>query len=439
MKAGGRPFPVPALLLLLGAAAWTAPWSGPWSAAALPLLALLALGGCLYFGFLPARGWWGGSLWMGLVALYAWNASHEWIDGRGLVPTSPIRGWPASAFPEGTWETFRLGLAAFAAFALASGLTRRQLRGWQWIAVVAGAAMALAVLAQRLEPNRGSIYERTGIFVNENHFAVYSNLLLPVVLGMSLRARLQAAQEGKPTSPAGLLLLAAALMGAAVVLSRSRAGVLVMAWLVADHVWRAHRTFRQYPFAGMPVSGWVRGAGALAVAASIGFAVQAFGREWGQAGVVAREWAYRAGILNDAFAAFRERPAWGIGPGTFSAVFPYYQSAALEGRTLLHAHCEPVQFLVEYGWAGTLVVLVAVALLLGVRRSVRAGPDEIPPFADLERKAFRSGLVACGLHCMVDFPLRIPLIALVAAAWVGVWAGTRPATPEVPADVDGRN
>ena len=439
MKAGGRPFPVPALLLLLGAAAWTASWPDPWSAAALSLLALAALGGCLYFGFLPARGWWGGGLWMGLVALYAWNASHEWIDGRGLVPTSPIRGFPASAFPEGTWATFGLGLAAFAVFALASGLSRRQLRGVQWIAVTAGAAMALAVLAQRLEPNRLSIYERTGIFVNANHFAVYSNLLLPVVLGMAARARLRAAQEGKPSSPAGLFLLVAALMAAAVVLCRSRAGVLVMAGLVAEHAWRCHRIFRHYPFAGMPAPGWIRAAGALAVAAAIGFAVQAFGREWRPGGVVAREWAYRAGILNDALTAFRERPAWGIGPGTFSAVFPYYQSAAFEGQTLLHAHCEPVQFLVEYGWAGTLVVLAAVALLLGVRRGGRDGPDVIPPFADLERKAFRSGLVACGLHGLVDFPLRIPLIALIAAAWAGVWAGTRPATREDPADADGRN
>ena len=56
--------------------------------------------------------------------------------------------------------------------------------------------------------------------------------------------------------------------------------------------------------------------------------------------------------------------------------------------------------------------------------------SEIPPFADLERRAFGFGLIACGLHCLIDFPLRIPLIALLAATWAGVWVGTSPQRTE---------
>lgn len=426
MKASGVPFPLVFLLLLLGAAAGNVPLPAPGKGWLLPALALLALANGLRIGGLPARIWMAGGGLLGLIALYAWNASHGWIDGRGLVPLEPLRGWPASAYPEGTWETFRLALALFAAFVLGFRLTRRQIRGWQGIAAVAAVAMALVVLMQRLEPNRWSIYEYTGIFVNENHFAVFSNLLLPGVLVMASRARFRAVQEGRPSSPAGLYLLAAALMAAAVVLCRSRAGVAVMALLVAAHVWLHHRTIREYPFAGVPASAWLKGMGGLSIAVAAGFAVRAFWREWHRIEVLGQEWSFRSGILKDALAAWREHLAWGIGPGTFSVVFPYYQSPAFAGKTILHAHCEPIQFLVEFGVAGSLAVVAWLALALSARKAAPSDPAEIPPFAELERRAFGFGLLGCGLHCAIDFPLRIPLIALLAAAWAGVWAGTQP-------------
>ena len=431
MKARGSPFPLVMLLLMLGVAAWKDPLSAPWKIWALPGLALLSLAGGQLAGGLPARIWTAGGLWLGLIALYAWNASHGWIDGRGLVPLEHLRGWPASAFPEGTWNTFRLALALFAAFALGFRLSRRQIRGMQGIAVAAAIAMALVVLMQRLEPNPFHVYEYTGLFVNENHFAVFSNLLFPVVLVMASRARFRAVQDGRPSSPAGLFLLAAALMAAAVVLCRSRAGVAVMALLVAAHVGLCRRTIREYPFAGVPLSSWLKGMGGVSIAVAAGFAVRAFWREWRQIEVIGQEWAFRSGILKDALAAWRDHPAWGIGPGTFSAAFPYYQSAAFEGRSILHAHCEPIQFLVEFGVAGALIVLAAVALAFSARGPSPAGAaGEIPPFADLERRAFGFGLIACGLHSLIDFPLRIPLIALLAATWAGIWVGTAPLRKE---------
>jgi hypothetical protein len=34
-------------------------------------------------------------------------------------------------------------------------------------------------------------------------------------------------------------------------------------------------------------------------------------------------------------------------------------------------------------------------------------------------------LLACALHAMIDFPLRNPWIGMLAAAWAGIWAGSR--------------
>jgi hypothetical protein len=270
------------------------------------------------------------------------------------------------------------------------------------------------------------LFERTGIFVNENHFAVFINLLLPVVLAMAARARFLAVQEGRPSSPAGLLLLAAMLMGAAVVACRSRAGVAVMALLVVAHVCLRNRLVRQYPFAGVPVSPVARRLGVLAILVVALLAALAFAREWRQWGDIQNEWVFRSTILKDSLAAWRDHRFWGTGPGTFSAAYPYFQSALLQGRTLLHAHCEPVQFLSEFGLAGGLWVGLAAGLACSGRNRAAPVHGQIPPFAGLERNAFALGLAACALHAMIDFPLRIPLLALLAAAWAGVWAGHRP-------------
>ena len=424
-------FPVPALLLLLfAAAAWPWPLPRPWAAGLLPGFALVGL---IAVRRMPLRIWIGGVCILGLIALYALNPTHRWSQGVGLLPVAHLRWLPGSADPQGTGQTLGLAAATWVAFALAFQVPARQIRWLQGIALVAGVGMALAVLFQRLGPDPTRIREYTGIFVNENHFAVFSNLLLPVVLVMASRARFRAVQEGQPSSPAGLYLLAAFLMAAAVVICRSRAGVAVLALLVAAHVGLCRRTVRDYPFVGIPVSAWLRGLGWLSIAAAAGFAVHAFGREWQKLAAIGQEWAFRSGILKDALAAWREQPIWGTGPGSFTTVFPYYQSETFAGKTILHAHCEPVQFLMEYGMVGVLVAVAAAVLLFSARAAKSASSDEIPPFADLERRAFGFGLLACVLHSLIDFPLRIPLIALIAAVWAGLWTGTRPAPEKVSA------
>ena len=169
-------------------------------------------------------------------------------------------------------------------------------------------------------------------------------------------------------------------------------------------------------------------AGAAIVAAA-SFAVLAFVCEWPHLGAIRGEAAFRFGILKDALAAWQAHIAWGIGPGAFSAVFPYYQSAVYQNHSILHAHCEPIQFVVEFGLAGGLWVLLAAGLAFSARNATRVPTGAVPPFAELERRAFALGLLACLGHSLIDFPLRIPLIAVMAAAWAGIWTGgrTRPA------------
>lgn len=424
MKALRSFLPPLVLVLLFGVAAGTPLLPKTWSGWVLPGFAGLSL--LVVARDLPIRLWVAGGAILGLIGIYALNPTHQWSEGVGLLPLdSHIRGLPGSAFAGGSWVAFGLALALLAAFALAFQLSEGQVRGVQLAALIGGAAMALMVLGQRLEPRPFPVFERTGIFVNENHFAVFSNLILPVVLALAARAHFRAVRTGRPSSPAGLFLLVAILMGAAVVMCRSRAGAAVMALVVAAHVGLVAGLRRQYPFLGGGAARWMKAAGGMALALAMTLAIMAFAREWKHLGDIRGEWEFRSGIVKDTVGMWRDHQVWGTGPGTYEVAFPYYQSAGFEGRLIRHAHCEPIQFLSEFGVAGGIGLLAAMGLLLSATRKACPPAMDFPAFGELERRAFALGLWACALHSVVDFPLRVPLIALLAAAWAGVWAGHR--------------
>jgi len=433
MKASRFPIALILLLLLLLAGSGVFSLPASWGVWLLPGLAALSLLACLFSREIPLRIWGGGVAILGLLALYAWNPTHRWSEGLGLLPVQHWARLPGSAFPAGTGNALFLAMAMFAAYVLAFRLTERQVSGLQMCVAGGAAILSVVVLSQRLEPNHAAIYETTGLFVNENHFAVCMNMALPLVLALASRARFRAVQEGKPSSPAGLFLLVAVLMGAAIVMSHSRAGVAVMALLVAVYVGWTHRWIHRYPFAGVPTPPFIKVLSGLLVTGISLLAIAAFAREWQQIAGIQREWSFRFGILQDVWASWQAHPWWGTGPGTFSEVFPYYQSKAFQGVGILHAHCEPVQFLSEFGVVGSLWVLLAVGLALSARGASWTVSEKCPPFAELERRAVGLGLAALFLHSLVDFPLRIPLLALMAAAWAGVWASHRPISLKGPA------
>lgn len=420
MKALRRIGFLPLLLLLFGLAGAElvspAEWL-PWASAGTAIFALMALGAGAK---LSARISVAGALALILVAIYALNPTHRFQIGVGLIPVSPIAWLPGSAYVAGTWEAFRVTLMLCAAFALAWQLPREQVRALQWVALGGGLGMALLVAAQRLEPRPWPIFEYTGIFVNENHFAVFGNLLLPIILALASRARFRALQEGRASSPAGIIFLVAAILGWAVFLSRSRAGATIMMLIFALYLLWIWLLRRRYPFTSVMPAVWFRSGAALIILLAAAVVVVAFAREWKHGASFLGEFYYRGGIIHDTWRIWRDQPVWGVGPGAFSAVWPYYAAPAYEGRIILHAHFEPVQFLAEWGWAGSLV-MVGVFLLVLARRPVRSVENRaVPAWSELEQIAFRLGVLAIALHGLIDFPLRIPLLALIVMAWLAI-------------------
>ena len=119
-----------------------------------------------------------------------------------------------------------------------------------------------------------------------------------------------------------------------------------------------------------------------------------------------------------------DHPIYGKGAGSFSLVFPYYQTEVLRGAFYRHAHCDPLQWLIEVGLAGTGLGAGSVAALLYTlrTRSSAGAPDSGKPRrrADATTVGLAAALAGIAMHSLVEVPLHSAPVALLACAWLGL-------------------
>jgi O-antigen ligase len=104
-------------------------------------------------------------------------------------------------------------------------------------------------------------------------------------------------------------------------------------------------------------------------------------------------------------------PLFGTGLGTFVNVYPSYK---VRGPMLYFAHCDVLQWKAEMGWVG---MILAAAILLATLFTVVTGWFRIKdPFFRRLLVGITLGCAACLMHGLVDYPLRIPGVAIVFVA-----------------------
>ena len=354
-----------------------------------------------------------------LIAVQAINSSHVYSPlQQGLVPHPHLPGLPAGVDGRTAAQSLLKLLTYAGMFWLACGLAEgRQRRGLMAIATGSGFVMAMLVVLQRVTPRPFPVFPLTGMFVNANNYAAYANLLIPVALGLAARAGREARSRGALSHPGYLLRTLAGGLVLSVFMTGSRAGTLIAAGQVA--VWVA----LEGRAAGAPdrVRRWLMALTVLALLAVLfAFARTVPGVHDGS-GVASlkNEIADRLAVDRATLCLFAERWLFGSGAGTFALAFPYYQPVHLAGF-YRYAHNDPLQYLAELGVVGfgLLAALGLGAWYTGRQarpppgRAVRGGPDE--------RQGAAVALGGLALHALVDFPLHIPAIALLAAAWVGL-------------------
>jgi len=372
----------------------------------------------------------GSGIVLGLMGLYVLNPSHVFTPGIGLLPRQHIGLLPAAAYGPGALRALGLALMVIVSV-VSSAMLPAQCRRVLLTLVIAGAAiMALQVWVQRLTPRRFPVFAHTGIFVNPNHFAAFANLVIPLAVVTAMRSRINAFHRGRASSPAGLFLLAAGCLGVAVVLARSRAGMAILALQATGFLLLWWRLEVRYPFAlPTPSGGVLRYARAVVVMVALVLVIGLAARSVGQLSSLWRDIEFRGTVAADVARMWTSNLWWGTGPGSFAVVFPYYQRLPVERYYFRHAHNEPLQFLAEFGLLGAGVLGTGLMLIgVGLRGS-RRDDTGILPSALLEGPACILALIGVGLHGLVDFPFRHPLMLLMVSLWLGMLL-TIPRTPD---------
>ena len=262
--------------------------------------------------------------------------------------------------------------------------------------------------------------EATGSFINRSHFAGFLAMALPLALGLAVgrpeqgatwRARIIALSE-----PSGLLRIAGALAAGmiwiGVVLSYSRGGLaaaLIATGAVA--LWQWTRTRRM----------WATGILLLLAVPTVWLLVQdvrAPGERFLSQGTRISTLDLRARVWRAGGAMVADYPTLGTGLGTFEEAFDAYRPPEVD-HVWHHAHNDWLQSLIEAGPPGLLAMLALLALTL-TGSGERWGPGwtrwvHVTPVT--------AGILAIAAHSAVDFCLRVPANAVLAAFLVGCAAG----------------
>jgi hypothetical protein len=258
-----------------------------------------------------------------------------------------------------------------------------------------------------------------GPFVSKNHFAGWTAMAALLVAGLALG--LAAPARGRGRDGAGgagvvLALVAALAMALAVLASLSRGGAIALASgaaaLVALRAGRAGG--RGLPFALASV-----GALGLALVALVPPAAQERLRSLSGS-------SFRIETWRDSTRLVASSPLVGQGLGAFHDAYPRFKRSQGDVRAE-HAENDYLETLAETGAPGLGAALAGFLLLL------RAAARGLPVIPDRVVRGVGAGalaaLVAVGVHSGIDFNLRIPsnaALAALAAAFAAGVAGGRP-------------
>ena len=328
----------------------------------------------------------------------------------------------------GTRMELQLLLAELLLLFLASQAFRtiEDWRSFVWFVMSFGFFVALFGILQHLTFNGKLYWFREmrfggipfGPYVNRNHFAGFTELVIPVslvplVLGKVRRERWF------------LVSLFAVVPIGALVLSASRGGIIsfgvevgaLFLWLVL------RRTVGKHLLTGGAVL-------LLAFLMVSWLGVQQLVERFSSLQSLEVTVGKRASMRADTWRIFLDHPWTGTGLGTLELVFPAYETL-YDGRIVNHTHNDYLEGLAETGIAGGLCCLWFLGVLLF--DSLRRLSQPIGAFASTVQL---SALIAClGFltHSLVDFNLHIPGNALLFFLMANLaTTEIRQLTPQIP-------
>lgn len=258
-----------------------------------------------------------------------------------------------------------------------------------------------------------------GLFMNPNHLAWATNVAALLALGLGIWGRVNLIWRL-------VLLYLAVTFAGATVFSASRGGLLSLvagsAVFCALSLWvvlRSGSARRRWLILG--------GTGGVALVA-VGLAV-IYSSNWVVQGRVDTLWdsSARKNLFVQAVRSFEQAPLLGVGPGTFVYVGRELRNRGNDSDPV-YVHNDWLQFAAEYGYAGTVLWLLLLALvgagavrglLVFSRQAVEKHGQPMSLRVGLLIGAV-SAWVACLAHGLSDFNLHVPANALLGAMVMGL-------------------
>ena len=289
---------------------------------------------------------------------------------------------------------------------------------------VASCAFGLGLYFMSHNPSGRSF----GQFDNRNHFA----LLMEMTLGLILGLMTVGWRRGKLLTA----MVAASVVGAAIILTNSRGGILSMSFQVGFFLLAilifAHGTSHNEKFDRSPgqpkrrFNPLVRRTALMAFllialttgtlmvgGAGIAKRFSSVSEEIKPQDLAHRNHTRRLEIWGATMNLIRANPIAGVGFGAYEAAIPEYHDATGEFR-LQQAHNDYLELVASGGLiGGCLGACFVIALLIRARKCLQSITD---PFRRAVCLGSLTGLVGVAVHSLVDFGLHIFINALVFTA-----------------------
>jgi hypothetical protein len=249
-----------------------------------------------------------------------------------------------------------------------------------------------------------------GPYVNKNHFAGWMLMAIPLALGFAIGTAEQAMRHVNGgwrsvllwfSSPDGgrlqLTLLAVLVMGASLLMTKSRSGV---AALIISLVFVSIASGRRF---GSARAGWAA-LGSLGVLFLVLFSMA--GADFTERIRRMEGTDLRKDIWIDSASVIRDFPLTGTGLNTFGTAMIGYQGRGYDHH-FQEAHNEYLQVLVEGGLLLALPALAALILIVrAIRRRFAAHEDDALTW--WVRAGAITGLLAIAAQSVVEFSLQMP-------------------------------
>ncbi|MCX6561866.1 MAG: O-antigen ligase family protein [Candidatus Aminicenantes bacterium] len=315
---------------------------------------------------------------------------------------------------------------------------RRQIVRFLSVIVALGAAQAFYGLFELYRNNPRVLFfpkvynlnSATGTFINRNHFSGYLELILPLALTLiiaridifSLAGKKWSEKLGQITGRGFALnilaLIGVVIMALAIVLSRSRSGVFVLCFSFLLFFLLTAYHFNRNRYRQAWIKTFLKVVFVLILAVSLYVGVEATVGRFSEDNLLQEG---RPQYWSSVLRMVGDGPLMGTGWGTFGAVYPSYETVAMEGR-LLHAHNDYLEALAELGVVGFVLLLGLV--LWPVLDAFRTwSTRRHPGIKGLGMGGFVA-LAAMLVHSLTDFNLHIPANAVLFAVVLGLTVAT---------------